>query len=232
LDTYSKIICLVGGRRTNASEYEGDFTALRLLMQSAAIVNTPVVQIGSASEIGMPPGGGKVLELSDSLPTSDYGEWKLRATKLAISSSSENCVLRLFNVAGFPLKRATAFQMLVGPFLEQDSEVLVRTPGVSFVRDYLDIDTICTAVIEACKLGLQGLYNVCSGHGVVAQEIIEWAEQITGQRARIEISGDIDYSEVVGNNTRITGALGHDLRCNWQTLREQIGSEGAKVRHC
>jgi len=227
---YSKIICLVGGRRLNAYEYEMDFSALSFLMRVSAEVGIPVIHLGSAAEIGNPPGGDLDPKGVPSKPTSQYGEWKLRATELVIDSSEENCVLRLFNVAGFPLKQSTAFQMLVGPFVELTSNVTVRTPGLLFVRDYLDVKTICGAIREACFQDLRGMYDLCSGVGVRASEIIEWAEEATGLRASISISGDVDKSEVIGNNSKIEAALGQQLRCDWSSLRQQLRRERAGQR--
>jgi nucleoside-diphosphate-sugar epimerase len=225
LASFSAVVCLIGGRRQEVSGYMSDLRSVDLLVQAAGIVGVPVVHIGSASEVGLPEGATGVLEHREVAPFSEYGKWKLRATQLVLSGSPDNCVLRLFNVAGFPLKTGTAFHMLLSPFLSSSDPVVVTTPGLGFVRDYLDVRTICQTISEVCDARLSGLFNLSSGQGKSATEIVDWAQSIRRCQVEIRNSGRIDDSVIVGSNYNLAQSLGHPLECDWEYLRTQFVEE-------
>lgn len=219
LDDTSVVINAVGG----ISRESGDLAARhvdvpRLLARACASVGARLVHLGSAAECGFGEPGERMDERRPPRPVSPYGRAKLAGTEEVLTQGGNCCVVRIFNIAGWPLTRGTVFDHLVRPFCDSGEVVSVETPGLDFHRDYCDRATVAGAIIELAHSSATGLVHLCTGTATSGRQLIDWCAQSSGRRVQLQVRTPADTSWVVGDDSRLRTLLHRPLVCNWPAL--------------
>jgi len=174
-----------------------------------------VVVPGSAAEYGeWGPGEGPLTETHELRPSSPYGVSKVWQTTLAQSYAKRGVdvvVGRVFNLSG-----ATAPEHLVlgtvaaqlGRIRAGESEPVVRLGDTSAVRDFIDVDDACGALLTLAIQGRAGeIYNICSGKPCVVADAVRELVTLSATGAQVVSEaapsdrGGISWS--VGSNAKI-----------------------------
>ena len=185
----------------------------------------------TAAVYGM-PGEGFASETSATVPINPYGtsklmsEWMLR--DVAAASELRYVALRYFNVAGSDtsgrIGQATPGATLL---VKVACEAVVgKRPGVSIfgtdyatpdgtgVRDYLHVEDLATAHLDALAYlrsgGASTTLNVGYGHGYSVREVLNAVERIAGTRLNVreEPRRPGDPPSLVARAERIRSLLG------------------------
>jgi len=184
-------------------KYYGNNTcATRNLIQCAVAARVPNFIFSSTAAVyGIPP-GGLAAEDSPTIPINPYGTSKLMSEWMLRDASTAHgfryVALRYFNVAGADpggrigqsTRQATlltkvACEAAVG----KRSHVSIfgtdySTPDGTGVRDYIHVEDIATAHLDALRYLRQGgpsaILNCGYGHGYSVREVIDSVDRISG----------------------------------------------------
>ena len=184
----------------------------------AVAANAPdcrVVVPGSAAEYGeCDPADGLIREDRQLRPASPYAISKVRQTRLALEFAAGGLsvtVGRVFNLSGAGVPPAFVLGAVAAQLREIVAgldEPIVRTGDLSAVRDFVDVDDACDALLELASRGRRGaVYNVCSGQPVVIGEVVRELIALSGTDAALESGapardrGDVSWS--VGSNAKL-----------------------------
>lgn len=147
---------------------------------------------GSASEYGdWGPKEGRLDESHELRPSSPYGVSKAWQSLLARSYAARGAhvvVGRVFNLSG----RGVPPQYVLGAVADQlrriaagESEPVVRLGDVSPVRDFIDIDDACAALLALADEGRSGeVYNVCSAEPCTVADAVQELIRLSGTGAQ------------------------------------------------
>ena len=178
-------------------------------------LQTRIVLLGSAAEYGnvmvkdLP-----LTEEQSTGPVSFYGLSKACQTEVAryYSNQGLNIVTaRVFNVFGRGISR----HLSIGSFLYQIDKIVSEaaapvlvTGNLTAQRDYLFIEDVCSALVCLAEKGISGeIYNVCAGHSVSMQWMLDQMVHATG--IKIEIVADpakykpVDVMNIYGSYDKI-----------------------------
>ncbi len=156
-------------------------------------------------------------------------------------------ILRLFTVAGAAFDRKTgdhpdtSFQLLPsalqalksgGPFQLCSSHP--ETPDGSAVRDYVHLHDVSEAVrltLECPFSNTPNIYNVSSGYGRSAKEVITEVEKCVGETLSVTFKEVKEKQApfLIGKNTKITEELGWEPR--FSSLEEMVASQWDYMLH-
>ncbi len=193
---------------TNPLKYYGNNTcATRSLLEAASQAGVKHFVFSSTAAVYGITGGGLVAEDSPTAPINAYGtsklmsEWMLR--DLCAATPMRSVVLRYFNVAGSDslgrigqsTKKATllikvACEAAVGkrPYLSVYGTDF-PTPDGTGVRDYIHVDDLATAhlnAIDYLRAGGASLTANCGyGHGYSVREVLSSVEKIAGLKLNV-----------------------------------------------
>lgn len=100
---------------------------------------------------------------------------------------------------------------------ERSGEEAITAGNLSPVRDYLYINDVIRAYTLILAKGLSGsIYNVCSGHGVTIEDIVEKIIDLSGKQLNIILDDKLfrpaDIKFQVGSPARIQALLGWEKR--------------------
>jgi nucleoside-diphosphate-sugar epimerase len=191
-----------------------------LLDALAAMAGPPLLlAFGSAAEFGpVPLDSPRLTEDHPCAPASIHGHAKHAATLAVLRHAREGrgpaCVVRLFTAAG---PHAPPFTLL-GRIAAEIAALpagggVVRVAGPLRERDYLPVAEIGRLVpaIAARAGALPPLLNLCSGRGIVVQDMVAALAAARGVPVRIALREDgqrhDDPQRVVGDPSRLS-ALG------------------------
>jgi nucleoside-diphosphate-sugar epimerase len=148
-----------------------------------------MIHLGSASEYGLVPAGGSVVEDAPAAPESAYGVTKLAGTRMVLRTAADVgldvVVLRVFNPIG-PGAPATS---LPGGTLQTIRDAMRRRPHAEIqtgpldsYRDWIDVRDLGTAVVRAARVRLPAarLYNVAGGRAVCSRDVVQMIADASG----------------------------------------------------
>lgn len=140
-------------------------------------------------------------------PINPYGESKLMVEKILRDANGaygfRSCCLRYFNAAGgdpegqikyFKQNESNLIPKVLKSVLNGDCSATIygtdyATPDGTCVRDYVHIDDLGRAHIEAMKKLFSGapssVYNLGNGQGFSVREVIQVAGQVTGRQIKV-----------------------------------------------
>ena len=234
----------------NPLKYYGNNTCGTRSLLQACVENEikHFVFSSSAAVYGVPP-DGYADESSPTLPINAYGtsklmsEWMLR--DVAAVNPLRYASLRYFNVAGAHPGGAIGHSTVNSHLLTKVAcEAMVGkrphvsvfgsdypTPDGTGVRDYLHIEDLAAAHLDALKFlrggGNSTILNVGYGHGYSVREVLGMLEQVAGKplniREEARRAGDPAY--LVARADRIRAELG--WRPRYDDLKAIVSSSWA-----
>jgi len=193
------------------------FTTTRLLFNALLSIEgfkPRVIIPGSSAEYGTMNGArNKIDEKSDNRPNSWYGFVKLMQTNLALFYANQGVdvvIGRIFNILG----KGVPSDLCAGKFAEQIASIerdegakTINTFSLNSIRDFLDIEDVCCALLAVAKKGKSGeIYNICSGSGLSIRKLLTRLLQYSEKKdilinEKTEQCGSI--FESIGSNAKI-----------------------------
>jgi UDP-glucose 4-epimerase len=221
--------------------YRNNTCASRSLIECCVRAGVPHFVFSSTAAVYGIPDGGRASEDTPTRPINPYGtsklmtEWMLR--DVAASSALHYVALRYFNVAGSDVEgrigqRTPNATLLVKVAAEAAvgarPEVAIfgtdyDTPDGTGVRDYIHVDDLATAHLDALAYLRRGgdstVLNVGYGHGYSVREVLDAVERAHGARLPVvekpRRAGD--PATLVADAGRIREVLG------WMPVRDDLG---------
>jgi len=85
--------------------------------------------------------------------------------------------------------------------------------NLSIIRDFIDVRDVVKAYYLLFKEGRKGeIYNICSGHGVILEDIIYKMSELLGMKIQIEVDPQLirpnDNKKIIGSYQKIKNELG------------------------
>jgi nucleoside-diphosphate-sugar epimerase len=147
-------------------------------------------------------------------PANDYGVSKLAAEQVALLYSCKLplIVVRPFNYTG----RGQSADFLVPKIIAHAKHraPLIELGNTDVARDFSDVR--CVAEIYARLLdasrAIGGTFNICSGHPVSLQQVIDLVCQLSGHRLQVRVNPALVRAEEVrklwGSAAKLTSLIG------------------------
>lgn len=124
------------------------------------------------------------------LPVHHYGLSKFAAERLVAMAGARHdvTIVRPFNIIGRGQRPTFIVPKLVDHFRRRAP--VVRLGNVDVIRDYIDLDAACSALIEAIRAPATfgEILNLCSGHGTTLRELIETLGALSDHSIEIEMA--------------------------------------------
>lgn len=217
------VVNAAGGRSGAASELQRwnvDFPAV--LVREVVQCEGHLVHLGSAAEYGMLEPGRPYLEDAPPAPTSEYGRSKLDGTRIALDSGRAT-VLRVFNVAACPPQSGTPLEDVVARTRHAvRAERPVELLSAGTIRDWVALDFVAASVAKAVEIQAPGLFNVCSGTGVMMGDAVREALSRLGAPWGVKDLAEFPATVVVGSTDRWRAASGLAAHLNSTDLGDII----------
>jgi UDP-glucose 4-epimerase len=212
--------------------YRNNTCATRNLLQCAAEHGVKHIVFSSTAAVYGIPAGGIAREDSPNAPINPYGtsklmsEWMLR--DLAFAGGPSYVALRYFNVAGSDPEgrigqstpKATLLVKVAAEVVVGKREALTifgtdyDTPDGTGVRDYIHVEDLATAHLDALRWLRQGgdcqVLNCGYGHGYSVREVVQAFERVTGEPlpVREDVRRAGDPPTLVADASRIRELFG------------------------
>ena len=184
---------------------------------------------------------GKIVRLpiSEDHPTNPLnvlGKSKLITEKLIDfytstslgASQKEFIIFRMFNVYGYGQSK----NFLIPTILSQLGKKEIVLGDIAAKRDYVYIDNVVDVFVKAIESkGMKGLsiYNICTGIGLSARQIVESIGKIKGARIKVKVNKSLlrhdEMDEEYGSYEKAKKELGWEPRIS---LRYGLGRLLAK----
>jgi UDP-glucose 4-epimerase len=214
-------------------KYYGNNTASsRTLLEAAAKHGVMNIVFSSTAAVYGIPDGGKASEESATQPINPYGtsklmtEWMLR--DLAAAGGPGYVALRYFNVAGCEPtgtigqstpKATLLVKVACEAATGRRPEVIIfgtdyPTPDGTGLRDYIHVEDLATAHVDALQYLRQGgdsvVLNCGYGHGYSVREVLAAVEVANGEKLNIreEARRAGDPPELIAVAERVRDVLG------------------------
>ena len=183
---------------------------------------TRLVYVSSAEVYGQPERDW-VDEAAVLAPVSPYGAAKCGAESVIASHARAHqvnaVILRPFSIVGPGQSPHSFLANVFSQLLCDQSRVEVHIGDASLVRDYVAIEDVVRGIDKALRLPLQhasspDVFNLCSGAGVSAAELVRLAGRIVGkeiilsQRVATESPAGGVVTRVVGDPEKAHKQLG------------------------
>jgi nucleoside-diphosphate-sugar epimerase len=139
-----------------------------VLAEVASDCGSHFIHIGSAAETVAPLPGVSLSAVAQAL---EYGVSK-RVGSSACLEFPLTSVLRVYNLHGLPHQSDSGLHQICLAHSAFDKGENVSSL-INTTRDYVDWQTVVTAVEEAVTIGPMGMREVCSGVGVSVSQILE-----------------------------------------------------------
>jgi len=184
--------------------------------------------LGSQAEYGKVE--GKIAETTDTCPETKYGEAKCKAREVAESFCARHDMrmqwFRLFSLYGPDEREPWLIPFLVRNLVQEGSCALTSCEQI---RDYLYIDDAASAFREALEKGVEGVFHVASGRGVVLRNLVEQVQQMANPSADLgfgELEQRVDQPhELVADISSIQSVTCWKPEVNLDTgLKETVSS--------
>jgi GDP-4-dehydro-6-deoxy-D-mannose reductase len=201
---------------------DGNLRATNNLLEvvSRCGVNARIVIPGSAAEYGYVSSADlPVTESQIPVPLTNYSITKDAQTKLTLMYARNGLrvvIGRIFNVIGAGMSN----QLSIGAFAEQIRDIrqgsakpILKVGNLHAKRDFLDIDDVCSALEELAKSGHTGqIYNICSGHSIPLEQIVDKMIEFSGCDIVIERDEEkfkpFDVQDIYGSIAKISRDTG------------------------
>ena len=235
--------------REPARYYRNNVVNALNLFELAARHGVPHVVFSSTAAVYGEPGVPLIDETLPLAPINPYGASKMMAERIladiAGAAGMRYVILRYFNVAGADadaqigeatphnshlVKVACETAIGIRPGMAING-VDYPTPDGTCVRDYIHVEDLATAHIEALRYlelgGRSEAFNCGYGHGFSVREVVDAVARVSGVAIRIEEGSRRpgDPAVLVASNAKIRAAFGwqprHDdldeiVRSAWQ----------------
>jgi len=185
------------------------------LMDACARASVQLVLFSSGGTVYGDPGAGRASERQPLAPKSRYGLAKLMLEEYARfcqRAAGLRClVLRPSNPYGRH-QRLDGAQGLVAVALGRalSGAALEIWGDGEGVRDYLDVQDLCRAVVDLLERGVaDGTFNVGSGVGHSVNEVIELVQQVSGRRLHVvhHPARATDVRRIVLDTSALSGTI-------------------------
>jgi GDP-4-dehydro-6-deoxy-D-mannose reductase len=198
-----------------------------------------VVVPGSAAEYGeCDAADGLIAEDRELRPVSPYAISKARQIGLALDYARRGApvvVGRVFNLSGFgvpPTFVLGAVAQQLREIAAGRAEPVLRVGDLSAIRDFIDVDDACGALLALALEGRPGqVYNVCSGQATTIGDVVERLVELSGTGASVVSSapsrdrGNVSWS--VGSNAKILAETGWQPEVSQtQSLERMLSQKG------
>ena len=154
---------------------------------------------GEATESPLP-----TSEVEASMPVSVYGATKAAQEELALlmhrSGKISARVLRFFNVYGPGQSLSNPYTGVLGVFVNraiQGKSLDVYEDGL-IKRDFVFIDDVVNALVEASRREFDGAVNIGSGETVTVMDLAREIANLSGAKPQISITGKTRIGDVRG----------------------------------
>lgn len=220
------IFHFAGGRAQNEDVFlKSNFLTTKTILNAVLGIEnySPRVIIpGSSAEYGaMSQIKGKINEKVVSNPNSWYGFVKLMQTNVALFYANQGMdvvIGRIFNILG----KGVPSDLCAGRFAEQivliekgESGRVINAHNLNSVRDFLDIEDVCSALLALAEKGKSGeIYNICSGIGLSIRDLLAQLLQYAGIT-------DISINEKTGHGESIFKSIGSNAKIRKITMWKQ-----------
>jgi len=179
------------------------------------------------------PAGGECLESTPVSPINPYGRSKLMTEWMledaAFSDNDFNYIaLRYFNVAGANVDGKVGqcspnsthlIKIACETALGKRASMQIfgtdyNTPDGTCIRDYIHIDDLAQAHIDAIsylvKGGKSGIFNCGYGHGYSVKEVLEATQKVSGKNFKVEMGPrrDGDAPDLIAVSKKIRDTFG------------------------
>ena len=172
-----------------------------------------LIHIGSAAEYGDPHTAELVSERSPQRAVGPYAQSKLGGTEAVLRARSDGldaCVVRVFNIVGFPIPEVSPIHQWL-----TDLQALGRSGGSIDVwwppttRDFVMIEDVARALADiAATIELPALLNLCSGTGLGYGAIAESIAAELGIVATVNSLNKPGIETVVGDPALLDQTIG------------------------
>ena len=175
------------------------------------------VAIGSAAEYGPQDSATPMPESKPGAPQDPYGRSKLAATEVLLRRGEELgvpvTIARPFNLVGPGCPTSLVLARVCDQIRQANGDI--ETGPLDSMRDFIDVrDAVSAYAALALEHAPAGIYNVCSGVGVVIRDAVELARRVAGSSQSVDEfrpeGYQPDYS--VGSNAKLTDAVGWRCR--------------------
>jgi len=219
---------LVGPSVKNPSHYyDNNVVKTKIILDFLveSNISTKFIFSSSASVYGEPV-LNPCAELDPTAPMSPYGESKLMCEYMLNSYTNAynlDCVIfRYFNVVGADMHKRHGQKENGTHIIARILEAIKNnkqftlfgtdypTPDGTCVRDYVHVDDVASAHLQAVEKNVSGTFNLGTSHGCSNKEIIDTALKITGSDKLIA-NGPIregDPAVLTGSSERFASATG------------------------
>ncbi|MBH49005.1 MAG: UDP-glucose 4-epimerase GalE [Halobacteriovorax sp.] len=225
---------------TNPTKYYDNNTSNSLNLIQACLRNKiPKFLFSSTAAVYGLPTGGECLETTPAGPINPYGksklmtEWMLEDTAAAHADFSF-VALRYFNVAGGNVAgRVGQCSPLSTHLIKVACETSLgkrksmsvfgtdyNTPDGTCVRDYIHVDDLAQAHLDALKYllknGKSDIFNCGYGKGFSVKEVIETVKRVSGVDFKVEMGPrrDGDAPNLIAVSEKIRTTLGWKPKYN------------------
>lgn len=195
---------------------ESNFLTTKSLFEAILKIENYIPRViipGSAAEYGVVNQSERGIdEQVKPCPTSGYGFIKSMETELSLFYGRQGIdvvVGRIFNVIG----KGVPADLCVGGFCEQivsieknNSKNEIDTFNLDSIRDFLDVDDVCSALLAIAENGESGeIYNICSGSGLLIRDVL-------ARLVKFSISKDICINEKTDRYRSVVNSVGSNVK--------------------
>lgn len=142
----------------------------------------------------------KISEKGILKPISKYGLTKLKTEKYLLKKKFKFkvCIVRIFSYTGINQKDSFFIPSIYKKFKQNK---LINLKNIYHVRDFIDIDDICSAIKLLYTKKSKGVYNVGSGKAIKLIKIIEFFSNLFKKRFKIDEKNKI--TSLVANVSKL-----------------------------
>lgn len=138
-------------------------------------------------------------------PCDYYSENKLRSEYRLCALRGSCAILRGSNLYGYEPGRKSFMGYCMDQLVSQGSVEMTFAPYSR--RDFIDIDTACSYIIDVCKHKLTGVYNLCAGYSIDSGDIVKYL--IKGYGSGYITCSDFDPSDQFAmDNFKMLSSIG------------------------
>jgi UDP-glucose 4-epimerase len=196
-----------------------------------------IVFLSSGGTVYGECGSDPVHEDHPLLPISSYGIVKVAIENYLFLFNRlyglSSCILRASNPFG-PRQGAIGVQGIIATMLNRvaKGESIEIWGDGRIVRDYLYVEDLAEGISNAGRMGLEGAFNIGSGHGHSLLNLIDVVKRVTGQEPNIQFqpSRKVDIQKVILDISRIKAQLGWEpkvsievgIRRQWEWMQGAV----------
>lgn len=162
----------------------GTYNIVKAAKDSKIIFISTANIYGYVTEVELP-----LSELSPIKPANNYALSKSMAEDIVKTYARDYVIFRPFNHIGVGQNEnyvVTSFAKQLAEIKAGKKEAVFKVGNLSAERDFLAVEDVVKAYLAAATKGY-GVYNLCSGHALSIQEILDKLIKIAGVEVNIQI---------------------------------------------